>query len=137
MRRLFVLMVVLLLWPASHAASHGNPTECATIFESTGFIQTVRDSVNSIWLSPIRSKVQDFWCDTSPAGSSITIDPKINGISVLTAPLVCTNSGAQGTVDLSNNTILRGERVDLDWSDGTGQPYRLTVCFEHTIISVQ
>jgi hypothetical protein len=132
-KRLLAILAVLLLWPSSQAMAHGNPTECLTLFESNGFILPNKGPLNSIWLAHTKSKIQDFWCETSPAGSTITIDPKVNGTDILTAPLVCNDSGVYGTVDLLNSTVLRGELVDLGWSGGTGQPYRLTVCFEHTI----
>lgn len=130
-----ILTLLLVLWSPSLALAHGNPTECLTVFESAGFLNPTQRPMDSIWLASIRSTIQSFWCETSPAGSTITIDPEINGTDILTAPLVCDSSGVYGTVDTSNNRILRGELVDLGWSGGTGQPYRLTVCFEHTIIS--
>jgi hypothetical protein len=103
------------------------------VWESTSFINLSQGPLNSIWLAPIRSYVQDFWCETDPVGTSITINPEVSGSKLLTAPLVCSSSGAYGTINTATNEVLRGQTIDLDWSDLVGQPHRLTVCFEHTI----
>jgi hypothetical protein len=105
-------------------------TVCKTMYAPASPYIADTDDIEAIWRAPANVEITEVYCQTD---QTVTLDLQIdNGTptDVMGADLNCT-TGASDSTALTGG-VDDGWTVDLLIATATGNPTKLTVCFEYT-----